>query len=261
MSSAVIKLGGSLITDKSKPLAARTSIIRQVVQELYATYLSLHKPLWLLGTGTGSYGHYTVIKTGYINGSKDYAKIEEIRKNVMILNNFVVNSMVESGFRAVRLSPHDFIKEATGKPSINFKAFTEILERGDLPIVHGDIIDTDTGSRIITSEEVLELLASHVYHAEEQKLDVCVYATSVDGVLSKLKGLLPSVKKTDTLEIFRNNEYDVTGGMAQKVEAGFRMMQYTKKVYIVNGTRQGSIAQALKGKHVGTSLETESLVA
>ena len=48
--------------------------------------------------------------------------------------------------------------------------------------------------------------------------------------------------------------FDVTGGMSQKVKAGFRALSYTDNVSIINGLVTGQLTNCLQGDEVGTKL-------
>ena len=63
-----LKLGGSLITDKTRPEAARTTVIRRLARELAETLRVRPSLRLVLGHGSGSYGHMVGERFGVRHG-------------------------------------------------------------------------------------------------------------------------------------------------------------------------------------------------
>src|SRR3989344_5770468 len=57
----LIKLGGSVITDKSKPFTARETVIRHLAKTVRAEYIDKNTDL-IIGHGAGSFAHVPAAK-------------------------------------------------------------------------------------------------------------------------------------------------------------------------------------------------------
>jgi isopentenyl phosphate kinase len=88
-----LKLGGSLITDKAKPMQAKKDIIRTLAKQI-ASALKKDPDLQLIiGNGAGSFGHYAVITHHMQNGLDEPGKnmgYAEVQKAVAELNRGIV---------------------------------------------------------------------------------------------------------------------------------------------------------------------------
>ncbi len=66
-----IKLGGSLITEKNRPMTPRFDILNQVMQEIYEVSQLAPDLKIILGHGSGSFGHSVGEKYNTRNGVND----------------------------------------------------------------------------------------------------------------------------------------------------------------------------------------------
>jgi len=257
VTSYLIKLGGGLITDKSIPQHVRQDVLAQVASELGELYKDLSSATWLIGNGAGSFGHYTVHAVSYKDAPADPKRIAAVRQSVADLNRLVVAALRAADIPAAALSPHQFIREKDGVIQLDYQKIAEVYARGEIPIVYGDVIDTGDGnSRIASTEEVLKIIGKHQTRATGTPATACVYATSVEGVLDQEGMTIPVLRRESGLHVHKNSkDYDVTGGMAQKVAAGFEALQYSQRVYIVDGRNQGHLSRAIRLQDVDTRLE------
>src|SRR3989344_5130080 len=58
----LLKLGGSLITDKTKPYTARMKIVRNLAVQIKAALRKDSKLQFIIGNGSGSFAHYPAVK-------------------------------------------------------------------------------------------------------------------------------------------------------------------------------------------------------
>lgn len=258
MSKFIIKLGGSLITDKSKPMTARPEVIDAICKEIAELYRAGHHFL-LIGNGAGSYGHYMVHKVDYKEDPSDEKRIAAVHNSVQELNNLIVKSLRKHGVPAESLSPHLCMRQVNDHVEFDQDKFTAIVDNGKVPVVYGDILRTDIGSRVISTEEALEVIATQLL-APGQKIDGVAYLTSVDGVLDPQNKVISRLYPDDILDERSTHGFDVTGGMKQKVAAGFKAKQFSEHVFIINGLHPRNLATVLDGGACGTELITESEV-
>lgn len=256
MDRYLIKLGGGLITDKSKPRHVRQHILTQVAAELGKLYHALPKATWLIGNGAGSFGHYTAHVVRYKDDPADPDRIAAVRQSVAELNGLVVAALQAAGVPAQTIAPHTFMYQQDRIIRLDYKKVEAIYQRGAVPVPYGDVIDTNAGSsRVVSTEEVLKILGQHQAALFGKPATACIYATSVDGVLDHRGNTIPFLQRSSGLHVHQNStDYDLTGGMAQKVAAGFEAFDYAQRVYIVNGNHKGHISRAVELQDVDTQL-------
>src|SRR5438094_8496576 len=102
----LIKLGGSIITNKEKPLTANKPTIRRLTSHLRR----IKEPLVVVHGG-GSYGHYWSVKYDiHTKPSRYNIKGVSVVKNSMVqLNRIILESFLESNLRPYCLIPSDLM--------------------------------------------------------------------------------------------------------------------------------------------------------
>jgi isopentenyl phosphate kinase len=118
------------------------------------------------------------------------------------------------------------------------------------------VYDDQDGSYVLSTEEILETIAS-AWITKGHTVDSFIYCTSVDGVLDSENSVIPIITSdTPISSIGKTHGFDVTGGMAQKIEAGKRALAFTDYVYIINGSLPGTLTHAVDHQSVGTRIQT-----
>lgn len=254
MEVIIIKLGGSLVTNKKKPMSLRRSVIQRLAHELAELYNSNPNYRFIIGNGAGSFGHYMVHETAYREDQANMLAVANIRVATAQLNQYIIKSLVDAGLPASSFTPCSFIYESNGRVQTDSAALFNYLQQGMVPIVYGDIITQDKSTRIISTEEILEQLAQAAA-ANGYTIRCLIYAASVEGVLDEDNKLIPRINASNnTVKFGATAGYDVTGGMAQKVAAGRRALNLTDQVYILDGRVPGNLTKAVGLKTIGTRL-------
>ncbi|MBU0623767.1 MAG: kinase, partial [Candidatus Thermoplasmatota archaeon] len=94
----LVKLGGSVITDKSKLRTFRSSSCSRLARELRPARSGL-----TLVHGAGSYGHIEAKKHGLQNGLKTNAQLRHVasvQRDVRELNLRVLETLIDNDVRA-----------------------------------------------------------------------------------------------------------------------------------------------------------------
>ena len=126
----LIKLGGSIITNKEKPLSPRKTTIEKISKNLR----KISEPI-IVVHGGGSYGHYWSVKYDMHTKEKKYdANGVSIVKNSMIdLNKLILNSFQSNKLNPYCLPPTDFMMG--NKPIIKkIKEIKKIATSCNLPL-------------------------------------------------------------------------------------------------------------------------------
>jgi len=235
----LIKLGGSIITNKEKPLSARRKAIDSILNQIKR----IREPM-ILVHGGGSYGHYWSVKYDmHTKPAKYDMRGVSIVKNSMIdLNKIILNSAVKNRINAYCLPPTDFMNG--NKPIKNkILAINEIAKSGLTPVTYGDALWFGKKKSYILSGDVIMNIIGKIL-----KPRLSIFVLDVDGVYSntKSKKLIHDFKKEKP--IISKNKIDVTGGMTRKITEATNMSKSGLKVFFVNGNKPKRILDAVSGK-------------
>lgn len=251
----VLKIGGSVITNKSGELEARTQEIDRLAGEIKNADV---KHL-IIVHGGGSFGHPLAQKYRIKNGLKeDSQKIgfAETHHVMTVLNGLVMDSLIWHEVPAVSVAPSSCIITENGRIS-NFDDATlkELLKTGLVPVLYGDaVLDSRQGFAILSGDQLVSSLALKF------SADLIVVGVDVDG----LYDADPKVEKKArrfthlTLEelkelhdkLCKHASGDVTGGMYGKVTELFPAVEQGIQVTLVNASNPGNIGRALERKVV-----------
>ena len=245
-----LKFGGSLITDKAKPLTAREGVIKRLSKEIAAYRTENPQTRLVVGHGSGSFGHTAASKYQTQNGVWYAARL---------LNQVVIRHLSEAGLPVIAFPPSAGII-ATRKGSVQWDILPikEALSHDLIPVVQGDVVfDTGLGGTIFSTEQVFQYLARELQPARILLAgsDPGVYRDpdhSNEVVPSITPGNLPAIVSS----LSGSAMTDVTGGMLSKVETmlalGEEMPGMT--VQIFSAAQPNDLLKALAGERIGTIL-------
>ena len=235
----LIKLGGSIITNKEKPLSARRKTIYNILKQIR----KIKEPK-IIVHGGGSYGHYWSVKYGmHTKPAKYDLKGVSVVKNSMIeLNKIILDAAVKNRLNPYSLPPTDFM---SGNRSIKSKILTinDIAKSGLTPVTYGDALWYGQKKSYILSGDVIMTVLAKVL-----KPRLSVFVLNVDGVYSNMKSkkLVYDFKKEKPS--ISTNKMDVTGGMTRKITEAAKMSRSGIKVFFANGNKPQRITDAVSGK-------------
>src|SRR5207247_1766700 len=136
-----LKLGGSLITDKTRPGVARHAAILRLCLELTAAARNSRGPRLLVGHGSGSYGHVAAAEGGLTRGGDAKHSPEAIARTqhrAAELHRIVVAALLDARARPFSLAPSSFLHAESGRIIDQLtQPIFYALDRGLLPIVYG----------------------------------------------------------------------------------------------------------------------------
>jgi len=235
----LIKLGGSIITNKEKPLSARRKTIDNILKQIRKI-----KGPKIIVHGGGSFGHYWSVRYNmHTKPAKYDLKGVSVVKNSMIeLNKIILDSAVKNRLNPYSLPPTDFM---SGNRSIKSKILTinDIAKSGLTPITYGDALWYGQKKSYILSGDVIMTALAKVL-----KPRLSIFALNVDGVYSNMKSkkLIYDFKKEKPS--ISANKMDVTGGMTRKITEAVKMSRSGLKVFFANGNKPQRITDAVSGK-------------
>lgn len=244
-----VKLGGSLITDKTKPLRLRAQVIRHLSQQIRDALRKDPSIRLILGNGAGSFGHYFAHKhkmVGKIESEKQKMGFCQVQTAVSKLNRIVVEELLKAGVKACSIHPSSIIISTNGRVKELFlESLLGMLKLGVTPVLYGDIVyDEILGSSILSTEKVFKELILKL-KKEHITVDKVIHCSSMNGVIDKQGRVIPHISKSE-FKALKNiflqvTGTDVTGGMFHKVEESLKLAMLGVKSIIINGASPGNL--------------------
>jgi isopentenyl phosphate kinase len=258
----LLKLGGSLITDKNTPHTPRLEVITRLSQEIAAA--CAHDPdlRLILGNGAGSFGHISARHYGTRQGvhtQEEWGGFAEVWRQAAALNRLVTDALHDAGLPAIAFPPSGSVIARDGQvASWDLAPLRAALAASLLPVIHGDVIfDTVRGGTILSTEDLFAHLA-RILHPQRillAGLELGVWA-DYPACTQLLSEITPTSLAEVAPSLSGSSATDVTGGMASKVQQSLALAQEIPglEIYIFSGLISGQLEQALLGKPSGTRL-------
>jgi isopentenyl phosphate kinase len=249
---AFVKLGGSLITDKSARETAREATIARLASEIRAALDAAPGLRLVLGHGSGSFGHWEADEYGTRAGVAspgDWHGFARVSATALRLNRIVTEQFIEAGVPVLSVQPSATALAQDGEMvTMNVAQLHRALDRGLVPLVFGDVaFDEVRGGTILSTEAIFAHLARAMHPTHILLLG------NTPGVLDSRGDVIPAITPLDYPQVerhLRESQYtDVTGGMADKVREMLALVEAVAglRVTILSGHEPGSLRRALAG--------------
>ncbi len=248
-----LKLGGSLITDKTQIELVRKDVLARLAKEIARSVQNNPDLNVLLGHGSGSFGHVPAARHGTREGVRsnlDWHGFVEVGRVASKLNAIVRNQLVAEGLKAISLQPSaSAICRDGGLIQFNMEPVLMALSARLIPIIYGDIaFDTQRGGTIISTEEIMSFLS------DKLQPSWLLLAGETAGVYD-VKGKIIPIISPENFETIRpalggSRGTDVTGGMATKVESMLELVkrQPNLQIRVFSGLVPDSVEKGLAGE-------------
>ena len=259
----ILKIGGSVITDKNGELAPRTEVINRLAEEIQkANVRNL-----IIVHGGGSFGHPTAQKYGIKEGLReDTQKVgfAETHHVMTVLNGLVMDALVWHNIPAVSVTPSSCIITENGRiKTFEDAALKMLLNMGFVPVLYGDAtLDEKMGFTVLSGDQIVSCLAKKLGAGK------IVIGVDTDGLYDADPKVAKNAKLythltlrelekiKDTLG--KSTAADVTGGMVGKIAELISAIAQGVTVAIVNAAQPNRTYKALIGDMVeGTIIEKE----
>lgn len=257
-SGAVIKLGGSVLTDKA---GGRLSINAPLLGLLAAELAEISVRPLVLVHGAGSYGHPIVARTGIHRGLSDEESrlaMGEAQRLQYVLCTEVASRLLDAGLPVFPVQASAAAVLDQGElVHFSYDVVEGLVGHGLVPLLYGvPAVDRSRGCAILSGDVIAARIAVRL------RIPLLVHATLTDGVFEADPASDPGARRIP--RIHRDNwrelrsrlggsaAQDVTGGMAGKVEALLKLAEKGLVSRIVSATIPGRITDAVAGREVGT---------
>ncbi len=259
-----LKLGGSLITDKTRPHTARMEVITRLAQEIALARQVRPELHLILGHGSGSYGHVPARKYNTrqeVRTPEEWLGFLEVWREAAALNRLVVDALTQLGLPALAFSPLASVSARDGQVETwNLAPLQAALAAGLLPVIQGDVIfDRVRGGTILSTEDLFVYLAYALHPSR------ILLAGLEPGVWEDYPTCHHIVKEITPHNIAEylpalggSSAMDVTGGMVNKVLLSVQLVSDMPdlQVNIFSGEIPGLLEKALSGQLVGTLIQS-----
>ncbi|MGQ9457640.1 MAG: isopentenyl phosphate kinase [Anaerolineae bacterium] len=253
-----LKLGGSLITDKTRPMTVRQRVLRRLAREVAEALAARPDLRLLLGHGSGSFGHVVGKRHRTREGVRSpegWRGYAATARAAALLNRLVCDALWEAGVPVLAVPPSaSAICRDGALVHLEVRPIAEALRQGLVPLVYGDVaLDEVRGGTIVSTEEVFAYLAPHLHPHRillvGQVAGVYTADPHRDPAARLLRRLTPGVVSEVESGLGMSHGVDVTGGMWGKVRAMARLVEAMPglQVQVFSGERPGNVRRALLG--------------
>jgi len=284
----LVKLGGSLITDKRGTEAARHEVMARLAAEL-AEGLPAARERGLavvLGHGSGSFGHVAAAEHGVVDGlgpgspsnsaadpagrAARLAGASSTQGKAAHLHRLLLAELRRAGLAPFSIAPSSALVAARRQPAhLAAEPLALALAAGFLPVVYGDLVtDREQGVAICSTEAVfqaiVEALPGYGYRVAE-----ALWLGETAGVYDEAGETIPTIAAGPSLGAPAGaaaagaggtagvvatagaaEGTDVTGGMAHRLETALALATAGVPSRIADGTEPGLLARALAGEEI-----------
>ncbi len=250
----LIKLGGSIVTNKHIPYSARVQTIRSIAQVLKKLTIPL-----IISHGSGSFAHTSASIYGGKHGYKTSLGLAKVARDAMEINRIIMDIFIEEQLPALSFRPLSCMVSKNGLLSQSF--FEPILQamiQNFIPVVYGDVIfDKSWKTTIFSGETILSYLIPYLIK-KEYSIPSVIQISNINGIHDTTGTIIPTITNENwnmiKKHIFPSNVPDVTGGMKHKIDNALEIANLGIKTIIINGFKTQQLVDAIKGKAVGTTI-------
>ncbi len=233
----IVKLGGSVITNKAQPFQIRRRAIASI-----AKILARHRN-YVLVHGAGSFGHIPVRKYGLAKGVRTHRQLlgySKTKCSLLKLEEELTSILSEEGVPVAPVLASSCLTANRGRIlQQRYDAIKSMIRLGLVPSIGGDLVqDSTLGASVISGDQIATSLALSL-HA-----DSIIFGTDVDGLYTSDPRIDPRARLLANLD-YRSLKYwvrkaggaavpDVTGGMRGKLKSVLPAVRAGVRVVILN---------------------------
>jgi isopentenyl phosphate kinase len=270
-----LKLGGSLITDKTRPYTPLLDMMDDLALQIVTAIQSQPDLRLLIGHGAGSFGHVAAreykTRDGFPRPSPlthrerdateaNYWKgFAEVWYQASSLNRYVMEALHKAGLRTMALPPSGSVIASDGQVSVwETTPIRMALAAGMAPVIFGDVVfDEVRGGTILSTENLFS------YLVKAMAPDRVLLAGLEEAVWEdfpartrRIERITPASFEEIKHGVGASAAADVTGGMEAKVREMLDLVQENPglKIHIFSGIQPGNVVRALLGEILGTEI-------
>lgn len=246
----IVKLGGSVITNKGKQCSFRQKVMNNLAKEIKKANKEI-----ILVHGAGSFGHIFAKKYKLNDGYKRNNQLKGFALThamVQKLNSLVLKSLHDCNIPAVSIPPHSILKLNNHKlTQMDYNIFKEYLNVHFLPVTFGDVVLDKKLGFSISSGDLLVMALSEYFKPEK-----VIFVIDEDGLYTanpktdKNAEFIDSTsfKELDKFTTTADKHADVTKGMEGKIDTIKNIARKGIDTVLLNGNKHNRLYDVLVGK-------------
>lgn len=266
-----LKLGGSLITDKTQRYSPRLHKLHALADEIQSALAAAPHLRLILGHGSGSFGHFAVQEhllqesfepgdnSDSEHGRQYWRSFAEVSYRAAELNRHVMEALHGAGLAAVGLPPSAMAMASAGAiTQWDLAPVNAAVRSGLVPVIFGDIVFDDIrGGTVLSTEKLMMYLARRLGPSRIllAGLEDAVWADFPRRQV-QIDRITPASYATISKQVGSSEGTDVTGGMRAKVQEMLALVQEIPDltVHIFSGETDGNVRGALGHMPSGTTI-------
>lgn len=256
----LLKLGGSLITDKASPRTLRRSTLDRLASEIASALQQRPSLRLVIGHGAGSFAHVSAKKHSTRQGVStpdQWRGFAEVWQDAATLDRMVIEALLGAGLPAIALPPSASVTSRNGMiVRWDLGPLKAAIQAGLLPVIYGDVIfDLQRGGTILSTEDLFAHLAGQL---QPRRMLLAGIEPGVWEDYPKRVQVIPKITPENHRDILPalsgSSATDVTGGMESKVEQGILLVSEfpNLEILIFSGDEPGILLDVLLGSRNGT---------
>jgi len=255
MKFAIIKLGGSLITHKGGRRSIRRQVLARLAEELAAA-TARGRRRFLLGHGSGSFGHVTAAEYGVQAGQGGAAGASATQDVARELHEAVLAALRGAGLSVWSVAPSSSLVTASGRPAaVAIESVERALQSGLVAATYGDVVmDRHQGHAICSTETALLAFARRLRSRGAEFGDAYWFGNT-DGIYDRAGNTIArmTAKQAHKMadQVGGSPDTDVTGGMRHRLETAITFARLGVRSWIADGSVAGTLPAVLAGKYRG----------
>jgi len=269
----LVKLGGSVITNKNVPFSEDLPTIKKLAKEIHEARQEKKFRL-IVGHGGGSYPHIPASEFKTNNGIINhwsYEGIAKVQDAASRLNRIIVKELLNTGENAMSIQLSSCSISEDGKMKEMFlEPVKKLLDFDMVPVPYGDVgLDRKKGCYIISTERIFDYLARNLNKIDEKyRISRIIMCARVRGVFTDspdinsyaelIKEITPkNIKKVES-SLKGSFGIDVTGGMLHKVKMLLELAKLGIESEVIDAKETGLLKRALLGERgLGTVIKKD----
>src|SRR3954468_16362027 len=263
----LLKLGGSLITEKARPETPRREAIARLAGEIASAARETHCRL-IVGHGSGSFGHVAARESGIAAGlrSRDQLPgVSRTQERAAALHRIAIEALLAAGGLPYSIAPSSCLISDAGRPAelaagpllppeLPAAPLPPPPDPGLLPVLYGDVVmDRAWGVSICSTENLFEILARTLLD-QGCTIRRALWLGETDGLYDAAGKTVPRISAGDLERaagaIGAPAGTDVTGGMLHRVETALALARLGIPSLLANGLTPGLLERAVRGESV-----------
>jgi len=248
----LVKLGGSVLTNKARIRTPRRAAIVRLARELASADDAL-----LVVHGAGSFGHILARRHRLHEGVKHRRQLvagARVQRDVRDLSKLVVQALLDAGLAPTTLAPSALLTMEDGRiASFDVSPFREYMDMGLTPVTFGDVVRDRTRGFAICSGDVLMLELAKAFRPTR-----AIFVADVDGLYAadpkrtRDARFYATVRADDLdgIDFSAAKATDVTGSLEGKIRRMLEIASSAGECWILNGNVKNRLRDAVRGRPI-----------